>query len=95
MGNRALGVWIWARSRGFWTHSRVFCAQRRVQVRVVGEKPPDLSFASLQLGGVLQSSDKLKLRPISRQFLLIIFDTFFSSLSLETFNDGVRQQHDD
>ena len=61
----------------------------------MGEKPPDLSFASLQLGGVLQSSDKLKLRPILRQFLLIIFDTFFSSLSLETFNDGVRQQHDD
>ena len=84
----ALGVRIWARSWVSWAH-------RRVEVWVVGEKPPDLSFASLQLGGVLQSSDKLKLRPISRQFLLIIFDTFFSSLSLETFNDGVRQQHDD
>ena len=55
----ALGVRIWARSRDFWARSWVSWAQRRVEAWVVGEKPPDLSFASLQLRRVLQSSDKL------------------------------------
>ena len=93
MGVGALGVWIWARSR-------VSLAQRWVWI--VGEKPPDLSFAALQFRGVLQfrhdddgdpdddddddpddaapgalqCNDKLKLGPIFRQFLLIIFVTF-------------------
>ena len=59
-----------------WVRSWVFRTQNWHRGWIGGKKPPDLSFASLKFGGVLQVNDKLTLEPIFRQFLLIIFVTF-------------------
>ena len=59
-----------------WVRSWVFRTQNWHRGWMGGKKPPDLSFASLKFGGVLQVNDKLTLEPIFRQFLLIIFVTF-------------------